>query len=82
MVDIAPAVGSISPEFREYLAAMKEIEGAAVKSRKEADAILEKYEKASSAPRLLNTQWKPGKALADGVGAPGLGRILECGSSC
>ena len=47
MVDIAPAVGSISPEFREYLTAMKEIEAAAVKSRKEADVILQKYEKVS-----------------------------------
>ena len=46
VVDIAPAVGAISPEFREYLTAMKEIEAAGVKSRKEADAILQKYEKA------------------------------------
>lgn len=49
MVDIAPGVGSISPEFREYLTAMKEIDDANVKSRKEADVILQKYEKVREA---------------------------------
>lgn len=55
VVDIAPAVGAISPEFREYLTAMKAIEAAQVKSRKEADAILQDYEKVrheTSTPRV------------------------------
>lgn len=48
VVDIAPGVGAISPEFREYLTAMSEIDAAKVKSRKEADVILQKYEKVST----------------------------------
>lgn len=44
MVDMAPGVGKISPEFHNYINAMKEIEKAAVHSRKEADEILTKYE--------------------------------------
>ena len=47
VVDIAPGVGKISPEFRAYLDAMKEIDAAQVHSRKEADAILEKTEPVS-----------------------------------
>ncbi|GAA5870961.1 hypothetical protein JCM8547_000042 [Rhodosporidiobolus lusitaniae] len=44
VVDIAPGVGKISPEFRAYLDAMKEIDAAKVMSRKEADVILQKTE--------------------------------------
>ncbi|GAA5905955.1 hypothetical protein JCM5296_001300 [Sporobolomyces johnsonii] len=44
VVDIAPGIGKISPEFRAYLDAMNEIEAAAVHSRKEADLILQKTE--------------------------------------
>lgn len=44
MVDMAPGVGKISPEFHSYINAMKEIEKAAVHSRKEADEILAEYE--------------------------------------
>ncbi|GAA5883044.1 hypothetical protein JCM16303_006807 [Sporobolomyces ruberrimus] len=44
VVDIAPGVGKISPEFRAYLDAMKEIDAAEVHSRKEADSILQKTE--------------------------------------
>lgn len=44
VVDMAPGVGSISVEFKRYLEAMQEIDSALVKSRKEADAILAKYE--------------------------------------
>ncbi|SCV74533.1 BQ2448_7562 [Microbotryum intermedium] len=44
VVDIAPGIGAISPEFKAYLAAMKEINDANVMSRKEADAILSKAE--------------------------------------
>ncbi|GAA6059669.1 hypothetical protein JCM10212_000056 [Sporobolomyces blumeae] len=44
VVDIAPGVGKISPEFQAYLDAMKEIDAAKVHSRKEADSILSKTE--------------------------------------
>lgn len=44
VVDIAPGIGKISPEFRAYLDAMKEIDEAKVSSRKEADSILHKTE--------------------------------------
>ncbi|GAA5941583.1 hypothetical protein JCM1841_002006 [Sporobolomyces salmonicolor] len=44
VVDIAPGIGKISPEFRAYLDAMNEIEAAGVHSRKEADLILQKTE--------------------------------------
>ncbi|GAA5962725.1 hypothetical protein JCM3765_006180 [Sporobolomyces pararoseus] len=44
VVDIAPGVGKISPEFQAYLNAMKEIDDAQVHSRKEADTILQKTE--------------------------------------
>ncbi|GAA6015187.1 hypothetical protein JCM10207_003635 [Rhodosporidiobolus poonsookiae] len=44
VVDIAPGIGKISPEFRAYLDAMKEIDEAKVMSRKEADVILQKTE--------------------------------------
>ncbi|GAA5916215.1 uncharacterized protein JCM6883_000692 [Sporobolomyces salmoneus] len=44
VVDIAPGVGKISPEFQAYLDAMKEIDDAQVHSRKEADSILQKTE--------------------------------------
>jgi hypothetical protein len=50
VVDIAPGVGKISPEFRTYLDAMKEIDTAGVVSRKDADAILAKYEPVSTSP--------------------------------
>lgn len=44
VVDIAPGVGKISPEFRAYLDAMQEIDAAKVSSRKKADEILQKTE--------------------------------------
>lgn len=44
VVDIAPGIGKISPEFQAYLEAMKAIDEAKVHSRKEADAILSKTE--------------------------------------
>ncbi|TNY19861.1 Alpha/Beta hydrolase protein [Rhodotorula diobovata] len=44
VVDIAPGVGKVSPEFQAYLDAMKAIDDAKVMSRKEADAILQKTE--------------------------------------
>ncbi|KAL8290008.1 hypothetical protein RQP46_002947 [Phenoliferia psychrophenolica] len=44
VVDMAPGVGKISPEFGAYLKGMQEITAAKVFNRKEADAILSKYE--------------------------------------
>ncbi|GAA5822034.1 hypothetical protein JCM3770_002258 [Rhodotorula araucariae] len=44
VVDIAPGVGKVSPEFQAYLDAMKEIDEAKVMSRKDADVILQKVE--------------------------------------
>ncbi|KAK4048645.1 hypothetical protein OIV83_004615 [Microbotryomycetes sp. JL201] len=44
VVDIAPGSGKISPEFRTYLDTMKQVQDAKVKSRKEADEILQKVE--------------------------------------
>ncbi|KAH9945411.1 alpha/beta-hydrolase [Epithele typhae] len=44
VVDIAPSVGSLSPEFQGYIQAMQEIEDHDVMSRKEAASLLEPYE--------------------------------------
>ncbi|BGP20566.1 hypothetical protein JCM10213_003828 [Rhodosporidiobolus nylandii] len=55
VVDIAPGVGKISPEFRAYLDAMKEIDDAKVMSRKEADTILQKTEKDLGVRQFLLT---------------------------
>ncbi|KAM0787325.1 hypothetical protein ACM66B_007098 [Microbotryomycetes sp. NB124-2] len=44
VVDIAPGSGKISPEFRTYLDTMRRIQDANVKSRKEADEILQSVE--------------------------------------
>lgn len=43
---MAPGKGKISAEFTNYLTAMKEIDSSAVKSRKDADSILKKFEPA------------------------------------
>lgn len=48
VVDISPARGPMSDEFRTYLRAMKEIEHKRVKTRKEADDVLQAYEPVSS----------------------------------
>lgn len=47
VVDISPAVGPISPEFRRYIDAMREIDAANVKTKKEGEDILKKYESVS-----------------------------------
>ncbi|KAK4706015.1 hypothetical protein P7C70_g188, partial [Phenoliferia sp. Uapishka_3] len=44
VVDMAPGIGKISPEFGAYLKGMQEVTEAKVHSRKEADDILSKYE--------------------------------------
>ncbi|KAJ7771046.1 alpha/beta-hydrolase [Mycena maculata] len=45
VVDIAPARGELSEQFKSYVTAMKKIEAAKVSSRKEALEILNQYEK-------------------------------------
>jgi hypothetical protein len=45
VVDIAPARGELSDEFKGYIKAMKKIEAAKVSNRKEALEILQEYEK-------------------------------------
>ncbi|KAJ7194591.1 Alpha/Beta hydrolase protein [Mycena pura] len=45
VVDIAPARGELSKEFKGYISAMKKIEAAKVSSRKEALGILQEFEK-------------------------------------
>lgn len=48
VVDIAPARGALSSEFRDYTYAMSRIEHGQIKSRKEADEILAETEPVSS----------------------------------
>jgi hypothetical protein len=48
VVDISPAVGPISPEFRRYIDAMKEIDAAKVQTKKEGEEILKNYESVSA----------------------------------
>ncbi|KAI5480944.1 alpha/beta hydrolase [Pseudohyphozyma bogoriensis] len=55
VVDMSPARGSISPEFAAYLTAMQDITKAGVKSRKEADAILQHTEPELSVRQFLLT---------------------------
>ncbi|KAJ7739865.1 Alpha/Beta hydrolase protein [Mycena metata] len=45
VVDIAPARGELSDEFKGYISAMKKIEAAKLSNRKEALEILNEYEK-------------------------------------
>ncbi|EUC62787.1 alpha/beta-hydrolase [Rhizoctonia solani AG-3 Rhs1AP] len=62
VVDISPAVGPISPEFRRYIDAMKEIDEAKVKTKKEGEEILKKYESdASTRAFLLHNLIAPSK---------------------
>ncbi|KAF8721187.1 Alpha beta-hydrolase, partial [Rhizoctonia solani] len=62
VVDISPAVGPISPEFRRYIDAMKEIDHANVKTKKEGEEILKKYESdASTRAFLLHNLIAPAK---------------------
>jgi hypothetical protein len=48
VVDISPAVGPVGPEFRQYIEAMHEIDAAKVKTKKEGEEILKKYESVSN----------------------------------
>jgi hypothetical protein len=53
VADIAPSIGKLSSEFIAYVGAMKEIEAAKVKSRKEALQILNKVEKVRPFPSVF-----------------------------
>lgn len=53
VVDVSPAVGPISPEFRRYIDAMQEIDAAKVKTKKEGEEILKKYESDASVRAFL-----------------------------
>ena len=43
-VDMSPAKGKISPDFVKYIEGMREVQKTGVKSKKEADVILQKFE--------------------------------------
>ncbi|KAF7352289.1 hypothetical protein MVEN_01192600 [Mycena venus] len=59
VVDIAPAQGSLSKEFRAYIEAMKKIEAAKISTRKEALDILHEYEKDPDVCAFLLTNLVP-----------------------
>lgn len=48
VVDVSPTQGQISPEFKDYIACMQKIEQMKLRTRKEAAAVLENYEKVCS----------------------------------
>ncbi|KAL4262120.1 AB hydrolase superfamily protein [Pleurotus pulmonarius] len=60
VVDIAPSIGSISDEFMGYIDAMRAIEAEGFQTRKEADALLQKWEKDPSIRAFLLTNFIPG----------------------
>jgi hypothetical protein len=47
VADIAPSPGSVSAEFREYVKLMQRIERSGITTKKDANAILEEYQKVS-----------------------------------
>ncbi|CED84045.1 Predicted alpha/beta hydrolase [Phaffia rhodozyma] len=54
-VDMAPAIGKISPEFSKYVNGMIQIESEDTKSKSEADKILSEYEEALPVRQFLLT---------------------------
>lgn len=52
VVDISPARGKISADFAKYTHGMQEVDDARVKSKKQADVILQKYEPVGSILQL------------------------------
>ncbi|KAF9007466.1 Alpha/Beta hydrolase protein [Cyathus striatus] len=59
VVDIAPAKGKISSEFRGYVDAMRKIEAEGLKSKREALDFLERYERDVSIRHFLLTNLLP-----------------------
>ncbi|KAG9015322.1 hypothetical protein FRB93_013022 [Tulasnella sp. JGI-2019a] len=64
LVDMSPAKGPISAEFQSYVVGMKEIESRKTKSRKEADEVLQEYEKDLSVRQFLLTNLTPASPSA------------------
>jgi len=60
-VDMTPATGSIGDEITGYIEAMLEIEAAGISTKKEADAILQKYEPDLAIRSFLLTNLVPHK---------------------
>ena len=58
VVDMSPAKGKISPDYAKYIEGMREIEQMGIKSKKEADVILQKYEQV----------WKPNYGMMKSEG--------------
>ena len=54
VADIAPAQGALSPEFQGYIEAMTRIEASEVKTRQEADRVLQPYEQVLSHTHTSN----------------------------
>ena len=48
IADVSPIQGQISPEFKGYIARMQKIEQMKLRTRREAAAVLESYEKVRS----------------------------------
>ena len=48
VVDMSPARGPISGEYKEYIQAMKAIEAKGAKNRREADVVLQQFEEVIS----------------------------------
>ncbi|KZT59160.1 alpha/beta-hydrolase [Calocera cornea HHB12733] len=63
-VDMSPAAGKLSDEFRGYIDAMEAVEAAQVNTKKQADPILEKWEKDVSVRQFLLTNLLPVKEKA------------------
>lgn len=61
-VDMSPAKGKISPEFASYINAMMDIERARVKTKQEADVILQKTEPVLAIRQFLLTNTRLSKS--------------------
>ncbi|CAD6584492.1 MAG: hypothetical protein CYPHOPRED_002735 [Cyphobasidiales sp. Tagirdzhanova-0007] len=56
-VDMSPAKGKISPDFVKYIEGMREVQKTGVKSKKEADVILQKFEESLAIRQFLLTNF-------------------------
>lgn len=59
VVDISPTQAQLPPEFKGYIEGMRRIEHMKLKTRKEAAAVLENYEKNSDTRLFLLTNLEP-----------------------
>ncbi|PFH45799.1 hypothetical protein AMATHDRAFT_157816, partial [Amanita thiersii Skay4041] len=74
VVDIAPARAELSRDFMEYVRLMREIEERELKTRSEADAVLEGYEKVSSCRVHVKSMRERMEILSFGQGR---GRVTD-----